>query len=369
MYYNENEPFAVKWLTELQKRGLIPIGGIDDRSITEVRPEDTSPTSHFFAGIGGWPLALQLAGWDPARPVWSGSCPCQPWSVAGKNSKFTDAIEDDRHLWPIWYELIKVSKPPVIFGEQTASKLGREWLARVRSDLETVGYGVGAAELCAPAVGAPQRRSRLYWVAYAGHGGDRRWDEFRDSAACPTGTERTHQGGGESGEGTGRLRPLDESTDGGAINVFGEAVGYSNCERLQGRWPKSGFNNTLGQRQTRITSNVYSSQIDIPGLLDNPLCGGAIDKDTEAKQSGNGAHNGISGPASESGFWDNFDLAYCQEIDGSTRIRRIEPRTLPVATGIPNRVGRIRGYGNSIVPQLAAVFIRSFLEAESNEDK
>jgi DNA (cytosine-5)-methyltransferase 1 len=324
MYYNENEPFAVKWLTELQKRGLIPIGGIDDRSITEVRPEDTSPTSHFFAGIGGWPLALQLAGWDPARPVWSGSCPCQPWSVAGKNSKFTDAIEDDRHLWPIWYGLIKVSKPPVIFGEQTASKLGREWLARVRSDLEAVGYGVGAADLCAAAVGSPQRRSRLYWVAYAGHGGDRRWDEFRDSAACPTGTERTHQGGGERGEGTGRLRPLDESTDGGAI--------------------------------------------DIPGLLDNPLCGGAIDNDTEAKQSGNGSHNGISGPASESGFWDNFDLAYCQEIDGSTRIRRIEPRTLPVATGIPNRVGRIRGYGNAIVPQLAAVFIRSFLEAESNED-
>jgi DNA (cytosine-5)-methyltransferase 1 len=35
-----------------------------------------------------------------------------------------------------------------------------------------------------------------------------------------------------------------------------------------------------------------------------------------------------------------------------------------VADGLPNRVGRIRGFGNAIVPQLAATFIRAFLEAE-----
>jgi len=355
MYYNDNEPFSVKWLNELQNRGLIPTGRIDDRSIAEIKPEDTSPTSHFFAGIGGWPLALQLAGWDPARPVWSGSAPCQPWSVAGAGTGFTDS----RHLWPIWYGLIKECKPPVIFGEQTASKLGRQWLAGVRSDLEALGYAVGAADLCAAGVTAPHRRQRLYWVAYAGHGGDRGWDGFRDSTACPTGTERENQGGGESGEGIGRLWPLDESTDGGAIGVPDGAVGYSNGGSAQGSKVKGGLVNKEGESKGPSTPGLH-------GLLDNPLCVGAIDKDAEAKQGRDGTDNGIPRPASEPDFWDNFDLAYCREIDGSTRVRRIEPGTLPVATGLSNRVGRIRGYGNSIVPQLAAVFIKSFMEAEGD---
>ena len=355
MYYNDNEPFSVKWLNELQNRGLIPTGRIDDRSIAEIRPEDTSPTSHFFAGIGGWPLALQLAGWDPARPVWSGSCPCQPFSTAGAGSGFSDS----RHLFPVWLRLIKECKPPVIFGEQTASKLGRQWLAGVRSDLEALGYAVGAADLCAAGVTAPHRRQRLYWVAYAGHGGDRGWDGFRDSTACPTGTERENQGGGESGEGIGRLWPLDESTDGGAIGVPDGAVGYSNGGSAQGSKVKGGLVNKEGESKGPSTPGLH-------GLLDNPLCVGAIDKDAEAKQGRDGTDNGIPRPASEPDFWDNFDLAYCREIDGNTRVRRIEPGTLPVATGIPNRVGRIRGYGNSIVPQLAAVFIKSFMEAEGD---
>jgi DNA (cytosine-5)-methyltransferase 1 len=60
----------------------------------------------------------------------------------------------------------------------------------------------------------------------------------------------------------------------------------------------------------------------------------------------------------------SYDIAICTEIDGTTRARRIEPGTMPLATGLPNRVGLIRGYGNAIVPQLAATFIRAFLETE-----
>ena len=352
--YNENEPFAIRWLEQLQDRDLIPKGEIDGRSINDLTAADCGPTSHFFAGIGGWAYALQLAGWNPARPVWTGSAPCQPFSIAGAGSGFSDS----RHLWPIWYELIKECKPSVIFGEQTASKLGREWLAGVRSDLETLGYAVGAADLCAASVNAPHRRQRLYWVAYTGHGGDRGWDGFRDSTSGIIGTERENQGGGESGEGTGRLRPLDESTDGGAIGVSDGAVGYSNGGSAQG----NGAEWQLRQGSREGESKGPSTP-GLHGLLDNPLRVGAIDKDAEAKQGSAGTDNGIFRPSSESGFWDNFDLAYCREIDGNTRVRRIESGTLPVANGIPNRVGRIRGYGNSIVPQLAAVFIRSFLEA------
>jgi len=228
----------------------------------------------------------------------------------------------------------------------------------VRSDLEALGYAVGAADLCAAGVNAPHRRQRLYWVAYTGHGGNRGWDGFRDSTSGIIGTERENQGGGESGEGTGRLRPLDESTDGGAIGVPDGAVGYSNGGNSQGSKVQGGLVNKEGESKGPSTPGLPRN-----GLLDNPLRVGAIDKETEAKQGRDGTDNRLFRSASESGFWDNFDLAYCREVDGSTRVRRIEPGTLPVATGLPDRVGRIRGYGNSIVPQLAAVFIRSFLEA------
>ncbi|NCA18051.1 MAG: DNA cytosine methyltransferase, partial [Betaproteobacteria bacterium] len=85
-YYNEFDPKAAAWLRELIKRKLIPHGDVDTRSITEIKPHEIRHYTqhHFFAGIGGWSLALQLAGWPEDRPVWTGSCPCQPFSTAGK---------------------------------------------------------------------------------------------------------------------------------------------------------------------------------------------------------------------------------------------------------------------------------------------
>ena len=86
-YYNENDPKAAAWLKQLIKDGLIPDGIVDERSIVDVQPGDLRQYTqcHFFAGIGGWSLALQLAGWPSDRPVWTGSCPCPPVSSAGKH--------------------------------------------------------------------------------------------------------------------------------------------------------------------------------------------------------------------------------------------------------------------------------------------
>ena len=162
-YYNEYEPYAAQWLRNLIKAGLIADGEVDERSIEEVQADELKGFTqcHFFAGIGGWSYAARLAGWDDDRPLWTGSCPCQPFSAAGKQR----GTSDERHLWPAFYELIRQSNPPVVFGEQVASRLGRDWLAGVRTDLETVGYAVGAADLCAASVGAPHIRQRLWWVA------------------------------------------------------------------------------------------------------------------------------------------------------------------------------------------------------------
>ena len=87
-YYNEHDPKTAAWLRELIKRDLIAPGYVDERSIEDVKPDELSKYTqcHFFAGIGGWSLALRIAGWPDDRPVWTGSCPCQPFSAAGGGS-------------------------------------------------------------------------------------------------------------------------------------------------------------------------------------------------------------------------------------------------------------------------------------------
>lgn len=164
-YYNEIDPYAAQWLRNLIAAGHIAPGDVDERSIVDVKAEEIRfyDQCHFFAGIGGWSLALRIAGWPDYRSAWTGSCPCQPLSVNGSRKGHAD----ERHLWPAFQSLIAKCKPSVVFGEQVASKDGREWLSAVRADLEALGYAIGAADLCAASVGAPHQRQRLFWMADA----------------------------------------------------------------------------------------------------------------------------------------------------------------------------------------------------------
>ena len=75
--YNDIDPFACQWVRNLIQAGVLPEGDVCERPIQEITAAEASrfPTCHFFAGIGGWPLALGLAGWDPTRPVWTASSP------------------------------------------------------------------------------------------------------------------------------------------------------------------------------------------------------------------------------------------------------------------------------------------------------
>jgi DNA (cytosine-5)-methyltransferase 1 len=163
VYYNENNAHAAKCLAGLMRDGQIPRGDIDTRSIQKVRPSDLSGylQCHFFSGIGGWPLALRFAEWPDDKPIWTGSCPCQPFSSAGKGAGFAD----ERHLWPDWMHLIRQCNPARIFGEQVASKDAVQWIDAVFDDLENTDYACSAFDLCASGVQAQQIRQRLYWVA------------------------------------------------------------------------------------------------------------------------------------------------------------------------------------------------------------
>lgn len=186
-YYNENDPFAAQWLRNLIAAGHIAPGVVDERSIEDVTPDDLRGFTqcHFFAGVGVWSLALRRAGWPDDKPVWTGSCPCQPFSAAGKGNGFSD----ERHLWPAFFHLISECKPGVIFGEQVASKDGLGWLDLVQTDLEATNYAVGAVDLCAAGFGAPHIRQRLYWVADSDNAGLEGWKGMPErSAEFPAGS-------------------------------------------------------------------------------------------------------------------------------------------------------------------------------------
>ena len=163
IYLNEIDPFCAQWLQNLMDADVIPRGHIDTRSIEDVTPNDLAGyhQCHFFAGLGGWVYALDLAGWPRDRPVWTGSCPCQPFSAAGKGAGF----EDERHLWPAWQHLIAQRRPAIIFGEQVASKAADAWTDVVQSDMEGMGYAFGSVPFPAASIGALHGRERNYWMA------------------------------------------------------------------------------------------------------------------------------------------------------------------------------------------------------------
>lgn len=249
-YYNEFDPYAAQWLRNLIDAGHIARGEVDERSITEVRPEELQGFTqcHFFAGIGGWSLAARLAGWPDERPLWTGSCPCQPFSVAGKGK----GQDDERHLWPVFFDLIKARRPAVVMGEQVAAAVGKSWLDGVFTDLESIGYSTGAAVVPACAVNAPHRRDRLWFVADA--------DDTR-----PQG---------------------------------GEWIGPAGTQRA-----------SIG-------------------------------------------HN------SQRAFWDGAEWI----VGPDGKARRFEPSIRLLAHGVPARVGKLRAYGNAIVPQVAAEIIKAFMD-------
>ena len=279
-YYNEIEPYAAQWLRNLIAAGHIAPGDVDERSIKEVKADDLKgyKQCHFFAGIGGWSIALRQAGWDDARSVWTGSCPCQPFSSAGRQKGFAD----ERHLWPNFYQLIAECGPPNVFGEQVASKLGREWLAGVRADLEILGYACGAADLCAAGVGAPHIRQRLYWCADA---------------------LRTEWGPSPEGR-------LDDA---------------------QG---------TNAGRQEAASRSGFFREDSV----------GSSDSDARSEQRGSPRCD--EWPM-ENGAWQDVEWVEVGD-EGKFRIKHGLPL---LAHGVRNRIGRLRAYGNAIVPQVAAEFI------------
>lgn len=300
-YFNEWDPKTAAWLRELIKRGHLPDGIVDERSITEVAPEDLKGfvQHHFFAGIGGWPLALKLAGWPAYAPVCTGSPPCQPFSVAGKRG----GRDDSRHLAPAFLDLIAELRPPAIFGEQVSAAIKELWLDALFVELEDEGYACGSAVLPACSVGAPHKRDRLFFGAI----------DLADLVS--DGLER-------------RLR------------------GWADKEWQAIRRP-AGRGGAAGD-----LSNADKQHSDICGRDTGDEC---REQRTQAQLSG--CERSVFTADPHHGFWSDADWLGCR--DG--KFRPVEPGIQPLVNGVPARVVRLRGYGNAIVPQVGAQFIRNFM--------
>jgi len=216
-YYNEIDPYAAQWLRNLIDAGHIAPGIVDERSIEDVYPSDLKGFTqcHFFAGIGVWIHALRRAGWSDDRPVWTGSCPCQPFSSAGKGSGFAD----ERHLWPAFHHLIKECQPAIVLGEQVASKDADPWIDLVHTDMEALGYAFGAIPFPSAGIGAPHIRDRLYWVANT--------DERIGRQGRANAGGRIAGGDAQSWAGSGRIC---------VSSILGNAgnAGLEECQRIAG---------------------------------------------------------------------------------------------------------------------------------------
>jgi DNA (cytosine-5)-methyltransferase 1 len=423
-YYNEIEPYAVQWLRNLIDAGLIAKGHVDDRDIRDVTPGDLAGYTqcHFFAGIGGWSLALRQAGWPDDRPVWTGSCPCQPFSAAGKGAGFTD----ERHVWPDWFHLISVCKPPAIYGEQVASSDGLNWFDLVRADLEAAGYAVAGADLCAAGIGAPHIRQRLYWFAdglaftnddqyqrtfggrsreatpaaagvgqnivIAGQSGGASVDVFErladtENVRCSGELLRTGPGlqadGASKNSNTQRLADSSSSkrlgrTDDAPLFSDGSSRGRdestSDVERCSeskrmGDPIRSGLEgltgDVTGARGWSVEIGSVTTAGDVSGLAGteaqrrqdgSSLSGIATPLDGTSGSGVGISSDGIdSKPSPLNGFWRTADWLYCR--DG--KWRPVRSGSSPLAHGVPNRMGRLRAYGNAILPQVGAIFVKA----------
>lgn len=374
-YYNEIDPFAAQWLRNLIAAGHIAPGEVDERSIEDVTPDDLRGFTqcHFFAGIGVWSHALRLAGWPDNKPVWTGSCPCQPFSTAGKG----DGFADERHLWPAFNHLISECRPQHVFGEQVAAGSANAWFDLVQADLEGLGYSFGLVPFTSAGIGAPHIRERAYWVAnadsvisdrsgnvrasgrdeYSNGGDDVR---LADAGGEYKGSARNKAGAGES------CRAGKDGGLGNANVARLERLGGDDCEA--GRERATGPAAAPGVHDGMANTDNEQHSIAISG------CGHEhVSTGREQDPAASAGLRGDYRPLEVNGFWRDADWLLCRDgkwrpvepgtfplVNGSAaRMGRVEPGVARVASS--NRVGRLKGYGNAINAQAAAAFIRAYM--------
>lgn len=379
-YYNEFDPAAAHILKAMIDFGVIAPGEVDTRSIKEVQPDDLIGFTqcHFFAGGGLWSVAARLAGWPDYEPLWTGSCPCQPFSAAGKGA----GTDDPRHLWPDFHRLISARRPPVVMGEQVAGAAGYGWFDGVRSDLAGEGFASRTVDFPACSVDAPHQRNRLYWVAMEEPNSRRQ--EGRsvlgpgqgDSADQWNAHGQPRGPNGCSGQGVtlgdafgkgleGQRRHGDGSwrqKPGGSVAEADGAERYDVANGA-GKGRNAGtFAGVRGEAQGQRARHVEperSSGFDCDGLYADADSSGRAGWQ-EGEERGSLVGTSFERDLLRNGtYWSDAEWIVCH--DG--KARRTKPGIRFLVDGLPGRVDLWRVGGNAIVPEAAKEVIAAFIDA------
>lgn len=400
--YIEIDEYCRAWLRNLIAADLICPGDVVG-DILDVRPRDLDRYNqvHAFAGIGIWSGSLRDAGIRDTDYVWTGSCPCQPFSAAGQRGGFAD----ERHLWPAFFHLIKECRPPTVYGEQVASPDGLQWLDLVSSDLEGTDYAIGAADLCAAGVavaagetetgqatlewirgavqscpdpflaaelrdyaewfdreagvGPPHIRQRLCWMAYAEPqhnrgraSGTPRRIELTDSGAI--GGLADSDGRYTSTEWLQRSGQYGQQPKDGSAGAQSDSVGVLDISDRSGWSPRGEPAEAARHRDPVVTTSGVYDECGTDNIMGNAHDAGSQGRSKRR----DGADQRIVRPTSLAG-WTNPDWIIC--TDG--KARPIESGTFPLAHGQSNRVGRLRAYGNAMHRAKITQFILASQEA------
>ena len=335
----------------------------------------------------------------------TGGFPCQPFSVAGKQK----GTNDDRHLWPEMFRIIKAFKPRFVIGENVPGIVNIQdgvVFETVCTDLESQGYEVQPFNIPAAAVGAPHQRKRIWIIAtladsvsnnerreisqsYEEKGRVQEEHRSKDSASrifSGTSEIRKSNNGYETMENSGRtLR------QGSSIREKNEdEVGKENANQHQ-RSSSSSESNVAnadtrlsdGQKkelQSRGQASISSRERENVTDTKSISSDGREHREHQEKRSGQGKIRRESSEElantdserleglgqSRSQFNETSSSTSCSE----ERQRQVdqgwwefEPNVGRVAHGVPGRVHRLKALGNSIVPQIAEEIGRALIKA------
>lgn len=242
----------------------------------------------------------------------TGGYPCQPFSQAGKRQ----GEADDRHLWPEMFRLIQECRPAWVLGENVVGHISMG-LDDVLSDLEAEDYTCQAFIVPACAVDAPHRRDRVWIVAHTER------PERRSSEPA-----------GYVGDGANAGRS-ETASRAGTPSQDGDAGAMANA--------------TSERRNSPGSTGQAISQ---PGTLERSAGRGSSLADAARKRrkqpwSPRSRRFGFENDGAGSGATDWLP----------------EPGVGRLVDGLPNRVDRLKGLGNAVVPQIPELIGRAIMAA------
>ena len=340
---------------------------------------------------------LKEIGNDPERIIQEfdlicGGIPCQPFSLAGKQK----GKEDDRHLWPYMYAIVKSKKPTWVIVENVGGFVNVA-LDDVCLDLETQGYATQSFIIPACSVEAPHKRDRIWILGkYTSefekplvdtdsirpheHKTTEEESSGRGSETSTTTTSNDVANAQSNGE-DGVLRTTEPKHDQGDTRMESSSCSDGRSERGISQDvadPKlvssdsisdSGSNTKTESEQGQKTGNLdrSSGRQDVAysnseGLEGSEEAGDTQKSREEREQLASRQDSSLSKWNTKPGVGGVAD-GIPTRLDGHLGFEQ-EPNIPRVATGIPDRVNRLKALGNSIVPQIVYNIGLAILEEE-----